>query len=830
MFELYEQPLELRGNGLNYEHWLARVHPDDRELTHRKLEQAVAGQGIYDPVFRVVTPSGQVHFIQSGAYVERNAEGEALRVTGINLDITAQRELESRLLYAREQADAASEAKSSFLANMSHEIRTPMNAVLGMLQLLQLAGLEPRQLDYATKAQTAAKSLLGLLNDILDYSKIEAGKLQLEEHAFDLDQLLRDLAVVLAGNQGLGDIELIFDLDPRLPLNLVGDSLRLKQVLINLAGNALKFTAEGQVVVGLTLLEQWEHSVRLQVAVSDSGIGISAEHLQVIFEGFRQAEASTTRRFGGTGLGLAICKHLVQLMGGELQVHSQLGTGSCFSFELELGLDGACVAEALPLGGKALRVLVVDDHPQALALNVRTLRSFGWSVEHAASGGQALLAVDSAVARGEAFDLVLLDWLMPSMDGLHAAQLIKDKGLATPPTVVMLSHHDAIALLARLDSAEAPFARFLSKPFTPRQLAQLLLAEGSAAVQRPPATPPARLTALTGLRLLVVEDNALNRQIARELLTLEGAQVQLAEGGLQGVKMTLEAEEPFAAVLMDIQMPDIDGYEATRRIRADPRFARLPIIAMTANASQADRQSCLEAGMDDHVGKPINLPELINSLLFWTAGGTRGPELASAPQESGLIEDPARIVERFGGNRDLLNQVLQGSESALGDLLERLRQSLAENNPKEACYVLHTLKGAAGNLGGSAFALRCGELEQALRNGAALVQTLTPGELDELQQLLARTVASLQLELVTVGLEPSHAFQETLDLDGFHSALQEILPLLRQSNLQALNLTDALAQKRLPCPAQDFDEFVRHVRKMEFSAALDVLQRMLLNN
>jgi len=224
------------------------------------------------------------------------------------------------------------------------------------------------------------------------------------------------------------------------------------------------------------------------------------------------------------------------------------------------------------------------------------------------------------------------------------------------------------------------------------------------------------------------------------------------------------------------------------------------------------------------------LPELINSLLFWTAGGTRGPELASAPQESGLIEDPARIVERFGGNRDLLNQVLQGSESALGDLLERLRQSLAENNPKEACYVLHTLKGAAGNLGGSAFALRCGELEQALRNGAALVQTLTPGELDELQQLLARTVASLQLELVTVGLEPSHAFQETLDLDGFHSALQEILPLLRQSNLQALNLTDALAQKRLPCPAQDFDEFVRHVRKMEFSAALDVLQRMLLNN
>ncbi|MDP9528665.1 PAS domain-containing hybrid sensor histidine kinase/response regulator [Pseudomonas protegens] len=830
MFELYEQPLALRGNGLNYEHWLARVHPDDQEMTQRKLEEAVAGLGIYDPVFRVVTPGGQVRFIQSGAYVERNVDGQALRVTGINLDITAQRELESRLLYAKEQADAASEAKSSFLANMSHEIRTPMNAVLGMLQLLQRAGLEPRQLDYATKAQTAAKSLLGLLNDILDYSKIEAGKLQLEEHAFDLDQLLRDLAVVLTGNQSVGDIELIFDLDPQLPLNLVGDSLRLQQVLINLAGNALKFTAQGQVVVGLKLLELREHSVRLLVAVSDSGIGISAEHLQVIFEGFHQAEASTTRRFGGTGLGLAICRHLVRLMGGELQVRSQLDTGSCFSFELELGLDGAHVVQALPMGGKVLRVLVVDDHPQALALNVRTLRSFGWTVEQAGSGAQALLAVDAAVARGEAFDLILLDWLMPDMDGLHAAQLIKDLGLETPPTVVMLSHHDARALQARLDSAEAPFAHFLSKPFTPRQLAQLLLADDPVAIHSPPATSPVRLMALSGLRLLVVEDNALNRQIARELLTLEGAQVQLAEGGLQGVKMTLEAEEPFAAVLMDIQMPDIDGYEATRRIRADARFARLPIIAMTANASQADRQSCLKAGMDDHVGKPINLPELINSLLFWTSGAAPGMEVSGAPLESSLIEDPVRTLERFGGNRDLLNQVLLGSESALGDLLERLRQSLADNQPEQACYLLHTLKGAAGNLGGSAFALRCGELEQALRRAAPLQQILTPVELDELQQLLARTLAALQAAYGDAGAQRVGDVQEGLDPAAFHLALQEILPLLRQSNLQALNLTEALAKKRVPCPVEAFDKFVCHVRNMEFAAALNILERMLLNN
>lgn len=831
MFELYEQPLELRGNGLNYEHWLARVHPDDRELTHRKLEEAVAGLGIYDPIFRVVTPSGQVRFIQSGAYVERDSDGQALRVTGINLDITAQRELESRLLYAKEQADAASQAKSSFLANMSHEIRTPMNAVLGMLQLLQLAGLEPRQQDYATKAQTAAKSLLGLLNDILDYSKIEAGKLQLEEHAFDLDQLLRDLAVVLAGNQSLGDIELIFDLDPQLPLNLVGDSLRLQQVLINLAGNALKFTAEGQVVVGLKLLEQREHSVRLQVAVSDTGIGISAEHLQVIFEGFHQAEASTTRRFGGTGLGLAICRHLVQLMGGQLQVSSRLGAGSCFSFELELGLDVAVAAATLPLGGKVLRVLVVDDHPQALALNARTLRSFGWLVEQAGDGAQALLAVESATARGEAFDLILLDWLMPGLDGLATAQLISDMQLKVPPTVVMLNHRDAGALVARLKAGKAPFAHYLNKPFTPGQLAQALLSESSARVEEaPPATGVQRLMALDGLRLLVVEDNALNRQIARELLTLEGAQVQLAEGGLQGVQMALEAQEPFSAVLMDIQMPDIDGYEATRRIRADARFARLPIIAMTANASQSDRQSCLAAGMDDHVGKPINLAQLINSLLFWSAGSARQAPAADEASDSALIETPAQTMERFGGNRELFNQVFQGSESVLGDLFERLRQSLAQDNSKDACYLLHTLKGAAGNLGGQSFAQRCGEREQALRNGAALQQTLTPGELDELQQLLARTLAALQVAYGDPVVQLADDVQERLDLPAFHRALQEILPLLRQSNLQALNLTETLAKKRLPGPTEDFDKFVFHVRNMEFPAALNVLERMLLNN
>ncbi|WP_309676584.1 histidine kinase dimerization/phospho-acceptor domain-containing protein, partial [Pseudomonas sp.] len=294
MFEFYGQPLTLRNNGLGYEHWYSRVHPDDAVAAAEKLSAAVEGSDVYDTIFRVVRPDGQIRFIQAGAQVERSPSGAALRVTGINRDITSQRELESHLLYAKEQADTASAAKSSFLANMSHEIRTPMNAVLGMLQLVQNTDLNGRQLDYVTKAQTAAKSLLGLLNDILDYSKIEAGKLQLDVHPFELEPLMRDLAVVLAGNQGQKEVEVMFDLDSNLPNDLIGDSLRLQQVLINLAGNALKFTMEGQIVVSVEQLMRTENSLKLRIAVSDTGIGISPEQLQRIFEGFTQAEASTT--------------------------------------------------------------------------------------------------------------------------------------------------------------------------------------------------------------------------------------------------------------------------------------------------------------------------------------------------------------------------------------------------------------------------------------------------------------------------------------------------------------------------------------------------------
>ncbi|OXC77948.1 response regulator [Caballeronia sordidicola] len=844
MFDIYQTPRALRASGLVFEHWRSRVHPDDIEPTLLAFNKLIDAQNVAIPNFRIVLPDGQIRHLQMRATVARDPSGKPIAMMGINRDVTAQQNLETHLRMAKEQADAASAAKSSFLANMSHEIRTPMNAVLGMLHLVQLTALNMRQRDYVSKAEMAAKSLLSLLNDILDYSKIEAGKLQLDVHSFELESLVQELGVVLSGNQGDKEVEVLFDLDSALPDRLIGDSLRLQQVLVNLAGNALKFTLAGQVIVSVQMLSCMGTTANIRVAVTDSGIGISEEQMARIFEGFSQAEASTTRRFGGSGLGLVICKRLISLMGGDLKVDSRVGVGSRFWFDIAVGIDEVCPQSGVPvghssMGHRCLRLLIADDNPVAGKLLSRTVNALGWHADFVCGGVDAVKKVGESLNEHERYDVVLMDWKMPDLDGLNAAKLIRaTKGRVPPPVVVMITAYGREVLADAQDGEDAPFAGFLTKPVTPRQLAETVLGalnQKSGPPKDAPTVAPTSAGRLMGMKLLVVEDNALNRQVADGLLRAEGANVHLADGGLAGVQAVVTMKEQFDAVLMDIQMPDIDGFEATRRIRLDNRFAALPIIAMTANASNADREACLKAGMNDHVGKPINLNALV-SVLRAHAGNERvhaGIELSTSAEASaeqdGLIENRTSIAERFGGNVDLIERVLTGFGPETQKLLVRLTDHVESGNCTGAASVLHAIKGSAGTLGAKVLSMRAGQLEHDLLHSdeSAKLDLLTHDCVAELTELLRHSLEQLCAAFGNRSASTSLSKSDPLPKDEWNTRLHEIVHLLESSNLQAIAAAEALSDRTHKAQRIMYDEFLLFVRGLDFAVAAAKARVML---
>ncbi|VAW84804.1 Sensory box histidine kinase/response regulator, partial [hydrothermal vent metagenome] len=621
------------------------------------------------------TAKGKLIPTLQNLFVIRNEQGKARYFGNVITDITLQKNAEQTLKYSKEQAEQASRFKSEFLANMSHEIRTPLNAIMGMAHLASNTELTPRQQDYMNKIQTSSHILLGVINDILDFSKIEAGRLEIEQSEFLLESVFENLSNLESLRAAEKGIEIIYSIDSTVPKVLVGDPLRLGQVLINLTSNAIKFTEHGQVLVAVTLAEDGADGLVLNFSVEDTGIGIDKEKQNQLFEPFTQADGSITRKYGGTGLGLAICKQLVTMMGGDIGINSAPGRGSTFFFSAmfkhPVNLTERSLVVTPDLRG--LRVLVVDDNAIARETLQNMLESFSFVVEVVASGAAALAKLEQTTTGSshEPYDLVLMDWNMPGMNGIETSRLIRQSGfLQRVPTIIMITAYGREEVIH--SAKNIGINGYLSKPVNPSVLFDTIMETlGSSHVAKTiKIRDEIKVPCFHDAKVLLVEDNRINQQVAQELLEGTGLEVVIVETGASAVQ-ALQREQ-FNLVFMDIQMPDLDGYQTTRMIRKDSRFSQLPVIAMTAHAMASDRDKCLTAGMNDHLPKPVDPVALYNLLCEWitpqqdvteqqTGAGSQASDEPVMPRPDSLLSgiNSRLALLRIGGNQKLFFKLLR---------------------------------------------------------------------------------------------------------------------------------------------------------------------------
>ena len=789
--------------------WDLMVHPEERMSGAKRYAELLAGERDSDKwEHKFVRSDGRI-VIANGRYsVIRDDAGKLQYILNLTEDITDRKRAEAELVTAKEAAVAATKAKSEFLANMSHEIRTPMNAILGMTHLALKTELTPKQRDYLAKTKAAAQSLLAIINDILDFSKIEAGKLDLENTDFRLDDVLENLSSIVSQRAYDKNLEFLIVAPHDLPLNLVGDPLRLGQILINLANNSVKFTEHGEVVVAAAVDERFSERVKLRFSVRDSGIGMTPEQASGLFQAFSQADTSTTRKYGGTGLGLSICKRLVEMMGGEIGVESNYGKGSTFSFTAWFGVGSVEPKRKRFIPDLAgIRALVVDDNAMACEILSDALKAFALRVDSAASGEAALreLATSDSI---DPYQLILMDWHMPGMNGLEASRLILRGGrLKHVPKIVMVTAFGREEIRAQAE--ELGLHAYLLKPVSSSLLYDTLMDVFGLKAEEDSRSQPTKEDAISadasGIRVLLVEDNEINQQVAAELLESAGASVRIANHGGEAVRILTESDQPpaFDIVLMDLQMPQMDGYTATRLLRAEPRFQGLPIIAMTAHALVEERERCLEAGMNDHVSKPIDPDAFFATLRRWArprpahtteaaAEPTNAANEMILPEIEGV--DTVDGLKRLAGNkrlyRDLLAQFAAKQSDASAEIsaaLERKDRILAER-------IAHTVKAVAGNLGIKQIHTSAERLEKAIREGDDGI----PGLLEEFGALLSHQVQMIQQTL----RDGRTVQQEVASSAGFNAAalaaaVERLRALLETSDGDAseafLDFKDALA-------------------------------------
>ena len=836
---------ELERQGYSFQLW--RPDPDSRAV--QIIQQSTRPLDA-DPLQRVLRVPNGVWYLDitpHGGWRDYSLLGwQVLAVLMVSVLLTVLIHLFVRTLHYRKQleqaldtARSATQAKSEFLANMSHEIRTPMNAMIGFAELCLRTSLSPRQQDYLNKILISGQSLLGLINDILDFSKIEAGKLTLEKIPFELDDVLDQLWVVVSEPARKKELELLFYREPGVPYGLLGDPLRIGQILTNLVGNAIKFCEQGEVVVSVRVKQQHGNNVLLEFSVLDSGIGMSESQLQKLFQSFTQADSSTTRRFGGTGLGLSITRQLVELMGGKIRVESEPGKGSRFIFTLQLESTGHDRATPEYMAAERLtgcRVLVVDDNEAAREIFASYLQSFGFQASLVGSTEQAIQCLKTP---DQQFDLLLVDMTLPGRNGLELIQqVMDDPELAEKPRCILVS------AFAREDVLAEPGAEhlssFLRKPINPSLLLDSIMdALGYQPVsgrisRRIQSHDSISLRGIQGARILLVEDNEINQQVAYELLSQARFYVDIAGDGQQALDCL--KQQQYDAVLMDIQMPVMDGYQASKKIRNDLGLKALPIIALTANALLEDRQKTLEAGMNDHVTKPINPVQLMDTLIKWIPAARRAlppvPELdkiyeATPTLPEGLQGmDVAAGLKRLGNNHKAYARLLERFVTNQQDFAAELQAAVAAGDQELEARMVHTLKGVAGNIGAERIQQLAAELEQQVRQG------------NEAEAAACRTELTLALQALLAALQDWQAKQHPQEsppaAESSESIPREQLLDLREHlenfDASASDLVEALLAQPLSAFDRQLLEAVHEqLAAYDFEAGLAVLDKILMD-